>query len=385
MRDVAIVGIGMTEFGELWDRSLRDLFVEAGLAAIADAGVDHIDSIYVGAMASGLFTGQEHIGALVADYLGMTPIPGTRVEAACASGGLAIRCAFMEVASGVSDIVLAGGVEKMTDVSASETSSTLASAADADWEVFHGVTFPAVYAMMAKAHMAQFGTTRGLIADVAVKNHRNGALNPHAQYKQTITREDVMKSPVIAEPLHLLDCSPVSDGAAAVVVCSLDVAKKLAKSPIVRIAGTGMGTDTIALHQRADITDLRAARAAGEMALKMAGRKIEDMDFAEIHDGFTIVELCSIEALGFVPRGRSGPATEAGETALNGRIPINPSGGLKAVGHPVGATGASQICETVIQLRGQGGPRQIKDARIALAHSMAGSGGSAVVHVLEAE
>lgn len=385
MREVAIAGIGMTRFGELWDRSLRDLFVEAALAAMDDAGVEKIDSMYVGNMSSGLFCGQEHIGSLFADYLGVTPVPAVRVEAACASGGAAVRSAFFEVASGASDVVLAAGVEKMTDVSTGAASAVLSTAGDYDWEVFHGVTFPALYAMMARAHMERFGTTRDQLAAVAVKNHYNGSLNPHAQFRNVITKEDVLASPIVADPLRQLDCSPISDGAAALIVCSIDFARKLRCRPIIRITGVGMGTDTIALDHRADITNLKAARAAGEAAFRMAGRKPEDVDFAEIHDGFTIVELCSIEALGFVARGKSGPATEAGETSLKGRIPINPSGGLKSVGHPVGASGVSQICEAIIELRGKAGERQIPGARIALAHSMAGSGGSAVVHILEAE
>jgi acetyl-CoA C-acetyltransferase len=385
MREVAIAGVGMTNFGELWDRSLRDLFVEAALAAMGDAGVDRVDSMYVGTMSSGLFGAQEHIGSLLADYLGVAPIPCTRVESACASGASAVRAAFIEVAAGLSDIVLAGGVEKMTDISPGAVTSALAAAADADGEVFHGITFPGLYAMMARAHMERFGTTREQLAAVAVKNHRNGALNPRAQFRSLITKEDVLASPLVADPLRLLDCSPISDGAAAVIVCSLDAARRLHGTPIIRITGSGMGTDSIALHHRADITDLRAARAAGQAACQMAHRKPEEMHFAEVHDGFTITELCAIEALGFVERGKSGPATEAGETALDGRIPINPSGGLKSVGHPVGASGVAQVCEAVLQLRGRGGERQIPGARIALAHSMAGSGGSSVVHILEAE
>ena len=383
MRDVAVVGVGRTKFGELWDRALRDLFAEAALAAMADAGVERVDSLVVGCMSSGLFTDQEHIGALVADCLGLTPIPATRVEAACASGGLAVRVGFLEVASGVSDVVLVGGVEKMTDATSSRTTLALAAAADMEWETFQGVTFPALYAMMARAHMDRFGTTREQLAAVAVKNHRHGALNPDAQFRGEITVEDVLRSPLIADPLRLLDCSPVSDGAAALVLCTVERAKSLRCDPIVRITGSGMGTDTIALHHRADLPDLRAARAAGEAAFRMAGRRPEDVDFAEIHDGFTIVELCSLEALGFVERGRSGPATEAGETSLGGRIPVNPSGGLKAGGHPVGATGVAQVCEVVTQLRGRAGARQVPGARIGLAHSMAGSGGSALVHLLE--
>lgn len=383
MRDVCVAGIGRTEFGELWDRSLRDLFAEAALNAMDDAGVDRIDSLHVGCMSSGLFTGQEHIGSLLADAIGQTPVPATRVEAACASGGLAVRNAFMEVAAGVSDIVLTGGVEKMTDATGARTTLTLAAAADMEWETYQGVTFPSLYAMMARAHMAKYGTTREQLAAVSVKNHKHGALNPHAQFRNELTIEQVMRSPLVADPLRLLDCSPVSDGAAALILCSREMAEELGCDPVIRITGTGMGTDTIALHQRADITQFRAARAAGEQAYRMAGKTARDMDFAEIHDGFSIVELVSLEALGFFEPGESGPATLAGETELGGPLPISPSGGLKAGGHPVGATGAARVCEVVTQLRGQAGARQVQGARIALAHSMAGSGGSAVVNILE--
>lgn len=384
MRDVVIAGVGVTRFGELWDKSLRDLFVEAALKAIDDAGVDRIDSIYTGCMSSALFNDQEHIGSLVADYLGVTPIPSTRVEAACASGAVAVRSAFIEVASGISDIVLASGVEKMTDVSGGEVTATLAAAGDQEIEVFYGATFPALYAMMARAHMEKYGTTRDQLSAVAVKNHYNGSLNSRAQFRKPINKEAVTNSSMVADPLHLLDCSPVSDGAAAIILCSVDMAKKLKCDPMIQVTGCGMGTDTIALHERNEITELKAARSAGEAAFKMAGLTPDDMDFAEIHDGFTIVELCAIEALGFFEMGRSGPATEAGETALDGKIPINPSGGLKSVGHPVGASGAAQIYEVVQQLRGVSGKHQIKNAKRALAHSMAGSGGSSVVHILEA-
>jgi acetyl-CoA C-acetyltransferase len=222
MRDVAVIGAGMTKFGELWGQSIKDIFVEAAQKAIADAGVDHIDSLYVGCMSPGLFVGQEHLGAVVADYLGVTPVPATRVESACASGGAAFRQAFLEVASGASEIVLAGGVEKMTD--GADVTEVLATAADQEYEVYQGITFPGLYAMIATAHMHQYGTTREQLAAVAVKNHRNGAKNPNAQFRSEVTAEQVMASTMVADPLRLLDCSPVSDGGAAVIVASLDVA-----------------------------------------------------------------------------------------------------------------------------------------------------------------
>ncbi|MGO8702358.1 MAG: thiolase domain-containing protein [Candidatus Brocadiia bacterium] len=383
MRDVAIIGIGMTRFGELWEKSLRDLMVEAGLAAIADAGVDRVDSMYVGCMSSGLFAEQEHLASLASDFLGLGPIPATRVESACASGGLAVRSAFIEVASGLSDVVLAIGVEKMTDVAGDACTAALATAADQDYEAFHGVTFPGLYAMIARAHMERYGTTGEQLAAVAVKNHANGALNPLAQFRNRITVEDVLDSMMVADPLHILDCSPVTDGAAAAILCPLEMAKKIAKKAPVRIAGIGHATDSLALYRRADLTRLPAVERSGQIALKMAKRTPADIQLAEVHDCFTIAEVCAIEELGFVPRGQGGDAARSGLTARDGRSPVNTSGGLKSKGHPVGATGVAQINEVVTQLRGEAGERQVRNARIGLTQNMGGSGGSSVVHVLE--
>ncbi len=383
MRDVAIIGIGMTDFGELWHDSLRDLFVKAALAAMDDAGIAHLDSMYVGCMTPGLFTGQEHIGSLLADYLGQAPVPATRVESACASGGLALRCGFFEVASGASDLVLCGGVEKMTDVSGGRATYALATAADQDYESFHGVTFPGLYAMIASAHMAKYGTKREDLARVAVKNHANGLLNPHAQYRMPVTVEQVLSSVKVADPLNILDCSPITDGAAAVILCPADKAKKLAKGRAVKILASAHATDTIALHQREDLTWLKSTAVAAEKAYKMAGLKPADVDFAEVHDCFTIAEICVTEALGVVKRGKGGEAVRSGYTARDGKFPVNPSGGLKSKGHPVGATGIAQVHEVVTQLRGEAGKRQLKKARRGLTQNMGGSGGSAVVHILE--
>ena len=383
MREVAIIGVGMGKWGELWDLSLRDMYVESALAAIKDAGVDHIDGMYVGSMTPGLFVGQEHLGSLLADYLGIKNLPCTRVESACASGGLALKSAFLEIASGYSDIVIAGGVEKMTDCSGDQATYALATAADQEYEVFHGVTFPGLYAMMARRHMYEYGTTREQLAHVAVKNHKNGAKNPKAQYPFEVTLEGVMSSVMIADPLRILDCSPITDGAACVVMADLETAKKICKKPIVKITGFGHATDRIALPTRDSLTRLDATAKAGELAYKMAGKKPEDIDFAEVHDCFTIAEIMVIEDLGFFEKGKGGIGAESGETHIGGRIPINPSGGLKSKGHPVGATGVAQAIELVLQLRGEAGDRQIEGAKIGLAQNMGGSGGSTVVHIME--
>lgn len=384
MRDVAIIGVGMNKWGELWQKSLRDIFVESALLAIEDAGVDHIDSMYVGCMTSGLFVGQEHLASLLADYLGAGPIPSVRVESACASGGLAVRLGFMEVASGMNDIVLVGGVEKMTDVGGDGATFALSTAADQEYEVYHGITFPGLYALMARNHMEKYGTTREQLAQVAVKNHENGSKNPLAQFPQKVTAEQVIKSIMIADPLTILDCSPITDGAACAILCPVEMAKKITKKPAVKIIGSGNATDTIALHSRADLTTLNATVKAAESAYKMAGVKPEDIDLVEVHDCFTIAEIVVSEDLGLFKKGEGGKAVESGMTAIGGKKPINTSGGLKSKGHPVGATGVGQVVEIVHQLRGEAGDRQVKDAKIGMTQNMGGSGGSAVVHIMQA-
>lgn len=385
MRDVAIIGLGLNKkWGELWEKSLREIFVEAALNALDDAGVDKIDSMYVGSMSSGLFVGQEHIGSLLADYLGKTPIPATRVETACASGGAAVRLGFLDVASGMSDVVLVGGVEKMTDVTGSEATYALGTAADQEYEGYHGLTFPGLYALIARAHMEKYGTTREQLALVAVKNHRHGAKNPVAQYPFEITIEGVLNSVLVADPLRVLDCSPITDGAAAAILCTTEIARSLGK-PVVKIIGSGQATDCIALAQRQEITWLEAVYQAAKKAYQMANKGPEDIDVLEVHDCFTIAEICVLEALGIVEKGKGGQATEAGWTTLGGKIPVNTSGGLKAKGHPVGATGVAQIVEIVKQLRGEAGERQVAGARIGMTQNMGGTGGSCVVHILARE
>ena len=385
MRDVAVIGVGMQKWGELWDKSLRDIFVESAILAIDDAGVDRIDSMYIGCMSSGLFVGQEHIGSLLADYLGVAPIPSTRVESACASGGAAFRAGFMDVASGMSDIVLVGGVEKMTDVGGDEATYALGTAADQEYEGFNGITFPGLYAMMAVRHMHEHGTTREQLAHVAVKNHDHGSMNPLAQFPMKITVDQVLNSVMVADPLRILDCSPITDGAAAAILCSLDTAKSLGKQIPVKVIGSGQATDTIALHARDDLTTLNSTAKAAEMAYKMADKTSKDIDLAEVHDCFTIAEICITEALGFTDKGKGGQLVESGATRLGGKIPVNVSGGLKSKGHPVGATGIAQVVEIVHQLRGEGGERQVRDATVGLTQNMGGSGGSAVVHILEVD
>jgi len=310
MRDVAIIGTGCTKFGELWDRSLRDLFVEAGVSAIVDAGIqgEEIDGLYMGNMSGGRFVEQEHVGSLIADYSGLASelhVPATRVEAACASGGLALRQGILAVASGYADIIVAAGGEKMTDVDLDTATDALAAAADREWEGIMGATFPGLYAMIARLHMHKYGTTSEQLAAVSVKNHHNGTMNPIAQFRNEITIDTVLRSNMVAEPLHMFDCSPISDGAAAVVLAPADVAKKYTDTPVY-VKATTQASSPISLHDRADITTLDASVVAGQRAYKMAGLTPDDIDLVEVHDCFTIAEICAIEDLGFFKKGDGG-------------------------------------------------------------------------------
>jgi acetyl-CoA C-acetyltransferase len=383
MNRVAVIGVGLTKFGELWDQSFSDLFVEAGSNAIIDAGIDgkDIDAVYVGNMSGGRFVEQEHIASLITDQAGLTPIPGTRIEAACASGGLAVRQGLIAVASGIHDVVVVGGAEKMTDITTERVTQTLVTAADQEWEAFLGMTFPGLYGMIARRHMYEFGTTREQLASVSVKNHAHAKNNPFAQFRFDVTVEQVASSAMVADPLTILDCSPITDGAACVVLTSEKKAKEFTESPVY-ITGSGQSTSTIALHDRERIAVSDATINAGKMAYRTAEKGPKDMDVAEVHDCFTIAELLAIEGLGFCDIGQGGPFTAEGNTSIDGKIPVNTSGGLKAKGHPVGATGVAQIVEVALQLRGEAGKRQV-NADVGLAQNVGGSGGTAVVHVLE--
>jgi acetyl-CoA C-acetyltransferase len=385
MRDVAIVGIGCTKFGEMWDKSFRDLFIEAGLMALEDAGMSgaHVEALYGGNMSSGIFIEQEHVGALIADYSGLisSSVPSTRVEAACASGGLALRSGVIAVASEYHDIVISAGIEKMTDVGPEKAMDALAAASDREWEAALGATFPGLYAMMARAHMDEFGTTREQLAQVAVKNHYHGSMNPKAQFRNTITIDAVISSPLVADPLRLFDCSPITDGAAAVILVPAERAREFTDTPIY-VKAAAQASDTISLHDRRSLTSIDATRIAADRAFKTARLQRSNIDVAEVHDCFTIAEIMAIEDLAFFEKGRGGPATLAGETAIGGKIPINTSGGLKACGHPVGATGIKQAVEIVEQLRGTAGKRQVEGAEVGLTHNVGGTGGTVVVHIL---
>ncbi|HLC93237.1 MAG TPA: thiolase domain-containing protein [archaeon] len=384
MRSVSIISVGLTRFGEHWDKNFKELIAEAGTKAIVDSGLERkdIQAVYGGCMASGRFVGQEHIGALIADQLGLNPIPATRIEAACASGGVALRNGYMAVGSGMYDVVAVGGVEKMTEVSTEDAGYALGGAGDQETELFMGASFPALYAMMARAHMKEFGTTEEQMAAVSVKNHKNAVHNEYAQFRSEITIEDVMKSGYIASPLKLLDCSPITDGAAAVILCATDVAKKMKLvDKAVEIIASAQTSDTLALAHRKNLWETKAAKIAADEAYKQAGIKAKDVSFAEVHDCFSPAEIMAIEALGFCKQGEGGKFTEQGNTAIGGTIPVNTSGGLKAFGHAIGATGIKQAIEAYWQLNNMAGKRQVKGAEIGLSHNVGGSGATCVVHL----
>ncbi|MEO8026209.1 MAG: thiolase domain-containing protein [Bryobacteraceae bacterium] len=386
MRPVAVIGVGKTAFGAFADRDIKSLAVEAGQAALMDAGVrpDQIEAFYLGNFAGPSFVGQNHLAPFIASGLGISGVPATRFEAACASSGSAFYHAVSAVGAGLHDIVLVEGVEKMTSQPTPVVTEILAGAGDLGGEVKVGGTFPALFAMIARRHMHQYGTTREHLAAVAVKNHANGAKNPLAHMKKVITMEQALAGKPIAEPLTVYDCSLVSDGAAAVVICPLERAAEFTSKLCPRVLGIAQTSDMLALDEKDDITTLRAVATSAAKAYKMAGLTAKDIQFAELHDCFTIAEIVAGEDLGFCPKGEGGPYVAAGHTTLTGERPINTSGGLKAKGHPVGATGVGQICDLVWQIRGEAGERQVKNNQIGLAQNLGGSGATSVVTILGA-
>ncbi len=385
MRPVAIIGAGKTPFGAFPDQDLRSLAVAAGQKALRNAGIgpEAVESFYLGNFAGPEFTAQNHLAPYVSTALGMKGIPATRFEAACASSGAAFFQAFLGVSSGVYDIVMVAGVEKMTNQPTARVTEILAGAGDCATEVKAGSTFPSLFAMIARRHMHDFGTTREHLAAVAVKNHENGVLNPDAQMRKAITLEQAMNGRPIAEPLNLYDCSLISDGAAAVVLCPADRAREFSEKPV-KILGVAQASDAVALDQKPDITTFAAVRGAARKAYAMASLKPSDIQFAELHDCFTIAEIIAMEDLGFVPRGRGGFFTAEGATRRSGSMPVNASGGLKSKGHPVGATGVGQLCDLVQQIRCEAGERQLPRNAVGLAQNLGGSGATCVVTILGA-
>jgi acetyl-CoA C-acetyltransferase len=385
MRSVAVVGVGKTAFGAFPDRDLRSLAVEAGEKCIANANVtpSKIEAFYLGNFAGPAFVGQNHLAPYVASGLGIDGVPCTRFEAACASSGSAFFHAVSAVAAELYDLVLVCGVEKMTSQPTPVVSEILAGAGDTAGEVRAGATFPALFGMIARRHMYQYGTTREQLAAVAVKNHANGAKNPLAHLRKPITMQQALAGKPVAEPLTLYDCSLISDGAAAAIVAPLERASEFHSQPV-RILGIAQTSDAVALDRKRDITTFRAVRLAAEKAYKMAGVTPRDIEFAELHDCFTIAEIIATEDLGWVEKGQGGPYALEGRTCLHGERPVNPSGGLKAKGHPVGATGVGQICDVTMQIRGQAGALQVARHSLGLAQNLGGSGATAVVTILAA-
>jgi len=385
MKKVAVVGIGHGKFGVRSDASLRELIFEAVKACVDDAGVSlkEVDSMVTG-VAGDEFSFGIQPSAQVHDYIGFYPKPNFRVEAACATGSAALRTGWMNIVSGLADVVLVAGVEKMTEVPTSTATEIMGRAGDAIWEYPFGTTFPGYYAMIANAHMAEYGTTEEQLARVAVKNHYYGSLNPYAQMQKEITLEKAVTSFTVASPLKLYDCSLITDGAAAILLASEEKAKSISKKPV-WVAGLGCGTDAMRLGDRKSLTSLQATREAARAAYKMAGAGPSEIDIATVHDCFTIAEIVAYEDLGFCEKGEGGKLIEAKETYVEGRIPVNVDGGLKSKGHPLGATGVSMAVEITKQLRGEAAPRQVKDAEIGLTHNVGGSGQVSFVHIFRRE
>jgi acetyl-CoA C-acetyltransferase len=385
MKKVAVVGIGHGKFGIRSDASLRELVFEAVKACLEDADLSlkEVDSMVTG-VAGDEFSFGIQPSAQVHDYIGFHPKPNFRVEGACATGSVALRTGWMNIASGLADLVLVVGVEKMTELPTSTATEIMGRAGDAIWEYPFGTTFPGYYAMIANAHMAEFGTTEEQMAMVAVKNHYYGSLNPYAQMQKEITLDKAVTSFTVAYPLKLYDCSLITDGAAAVLLASEERVKTISKKPI-WIAGLGLATDALRLGDRKSLTSLQATREAAKTAYKMAGIGPSDIDVATVHDCFTIAEIVAYEDLGFCERGEGGKLIAAKETYVGGRIPVNVDGGLKSKGHPLGATGVSMAIEITKQLRGEAGPRQVKNPEIGLTHNVGGSGQVSLIHIFRRE
>jgi acetyl-CoA C-acetyltransferase/acetyl-CoA acyltransferase len=384
MRRVAVIGVGVTKFGK-HERTSGELFAEAAVDALADAELPPgaIQALYYGNVVGGETEHQLHTGPQAASILGIPTVPTTRFETACASSHAAFRHAVMEIAAGVSDIVLVGGGERVLNVPTAESTEYFAYASDASWEQPLGLTFPGVFALVARAHMTKYGTTEEQMAAVAVKNHKHGTMNPKAQFRKEITLETVMKSPYIADPLKLYDCCPFTDGGAAVVLASEEVARSRKRA--IWVLGTAAASDSMLLGDKKDLSRVMATERAAKAAYQQAGKSPTDVDVVELHDCFTIAEIVATEGLGLFEPGTGGIAAERGWTSLGGKVPVNPSGGLKSKGHPIGATGAAQIAEIVTQLRGEAGPRQVDGARTGVTHTLGGNTATVLVSLFGRE
>ncbi|MCW4033797.1 MAG: thiolase domain-containing protein [Candidatus Bathyarchaeota archaeon] len=384
---VSIVSAGLSKFGRREGLMCRELFAEATKEAFERCPnldpIQDVEALFVGQMGES-YEHQGHTGPTLADWSGLLPKPAIRIESACASSGSALRTGIYAILSGLHKVVMVGGVEKMTHRTTAEVTEYLAMASDFPFEQWNGITFPGLYALMATAHMHKYGTTEENLAQVAVKNHHNGTLNPKAHMQKEITLEKALTSKMVASPLKLYDCSLITDGASCLILTAPEIAKQYTDTPV-HIIGSGQASDTIGLYEREELTSLKAAKVAAKQAYKMSGVTPKDVDVAEVHDCFTIAEILAYEDLGFCETGKGGNLIQNGETELGGKIPVNPSGGLKSKGHPVGATGTAQAYEIYLQLTGQADKRQVTGAEIGLSHNVGGSGATSSVHVYRSD
>ncbi len=382
MRDVSIIGIGQTKVGEHWTISLRHLALEAIQAALADAGVDRVDALYVGNIFAATLSRQAHLGAFIGDFAGMRGVEALTIEAAGASGGAAVRQAMLAVKSGAVDMALVVGVEKMTDMVGSSVASAQTLVTDADYEAVHGVTAAATGALLMRRYMHEYGLDLADMANFSVNAHANGVGNPHAMFRRAIKASRFVSAPLVADPVNLFDCAPTGDGAAAVLICPTDLAGNLVPQPV-RIAASALVTDAPAIHDRLDPLFLAAANTAAGRAYTMAGIGPDQLDLLELHDSFTVLSALQLEATGFAQRGEGWRLARDEEITLTGRIPISTQGGLKARGDVGGATGVYQVIEVVKQLRKSAGDCQVADPHWGMTLNLGGAGGTAVAHILE--
>lgn len=384
MRKVAVLGIGQVPVDEHWDKRLVELAGEAVFAALEDAGRERVEGLFVGNMLAGQIDKQTQVGALVADWIGMRGIEAMTVEAACGSGALALRTGIMAVASGMMDSVLAVGLEKMTDASTAETTSALATAASANWEGVHGVSFVSLNAMLMRRYMHEYGWKHEDFALFSINAHANGAHNPYARFQRPIDHQTYQNARMVCSPINLMDASPMGDGAAAVLIVPAESQGNGSLKGLITVEGSASATDSLAVHDRYDPLWLAAGEKSARKAYLQAGVGPEAIDFFEVHDAFSIMSVLSLEACGFAERGQGPRLGLEGEIQLDGSIPITTLGGLKARGHPVGATGIYQIVEVVRQLRGEAGGAQVDGARVGMAQNIGGSGATIVTHILRA-
>jgi acetyl-CoA C-acetyltransferase len=385
MRQVAILGIGQTKVSEHWDKSLKELGGEACFAAIQDAGLKKVDALFVGNMLSPLIDGQNQLGTFYADWIGLWGHEAVKVEAACGSGAAALRAGLMAVASGEIESALVVGVEKMTDKAGHDVTAALATAADADYEVEQGLSFVGINALVMRRYMHEFGWKHADFAPFSINAHANAKHNPNARLHMDITLEQFEKSSMVSTPINLLDASPIGDGAAAVILVPAEKVSSLPERPRIVISGSASATDTIAVHSRKDPLFLQAAYVSAKRAYEMAGIKPTDIDVFELHDAFSIMSALSLEACGFAERGQGPRLGLDKEIWPKGKLPICTRGGLKARGHPVGATGMYQVVEVVQQLRGECGKTQVEGAKIGMAQNIGGSGATVLTHILKIE